>query len=98
MEDTITKRDLVEKISKETRQTKVSTKITIQLFLEAIRKELENGHRIELRDFGVFEVKDRAARLGRNPRTGDPVEVSARKVVSFKVGRKMKHNVAGLKG
>ena len=94
---TITKKQLVEKISLDTKQTKVRTKETVQLFLDTITNELKNGNRIELRDFGVFEVKERAARVGRNPRTGDTVKVPARKVVSFKVGRKMKQYVADSK-
>ena len=91
---TITKKQLVEKISVDTGQTKVQTKETVQFFLDAIISELERGNRIELRDFGVFEIKKRAARVGRNPRTGDVVKVPARNVVTFKVGRKMKHQVA----
>lgn len=94
---TITKKQLVEKISTETEQTKVMTKQTIQLFLDTITQELEEGNRIELRDFGVLEVKQRAARVGRNPKTGEPVKVPTRKVVTFKVGRKMKQYVAGNK-
>ena len=94
---TITKKQLVEKISLKTGQTKVRTKETVQLFLDTITSELKSGNRIELRDFGVFEVKERAARVGRNPRTGDTVRVPARKVVSFKVGRKMKQYVADSK-
>jgi len=90
---TITKKELVERISNSTGQTKIRTKETVQLFLDAITEELEKGNRIELRDFGVFEVKSRADRVGRNPRTGETVKVPARKVVTFKVGRKMKINV-----
>ncbi len=94
---TITKKQLVEKISNQTIQTKVITKETIQLFLDTITGELERGNRIELRDFGVFEVKQRAARVGRNPKTGETVQVPTRKVVTFKVGRKMKYHVAASK-
>lgn len=94
---TITKKQLVEKVSSKAEQTKIKTKEVVQLFLDVIIKELQRGNRIELRDFGVFEVKTRAARLGRNPRTGDSVSVPARKVVSFKVGRKMKLTVAKAK-
>jgi integration host factor subunit beta len=94
---TITKKQLVEKISMQTGQTKVVTKETVQLFLDTITSELENSNRIELRDFGVFEVKKRAARVGRNPKTGETVQVPTRNVVTFKVGRKMKQNVAGTK-
>ncbi len=94
---TITKKQLVERISMETKQTKVGTKEAVQLFLDSITEELEKGNRIELRDFGVFEVKERASRVGRNPRTGDTVQVPARQVVTFKVGRKMKMQVAKAK-
>ncbi|HPY75732.1 MAG TPA: HU family DNA-binding protein [Planctomycetota bacterium] len=94
---TITKKQLVEKVSNKADQTKIKTKEIIQLFLDVIIKELQKGNRIELRDFGVFEVKTRASRMGRNPRTGEAVAVLARKVVSFKVGRKMKLNVAKAK-
>lgn len=94
---TITKKQLVEKISEQTNQTKVVTKETVQLFLDTITHELERGNRIELRDFGVFEVKERAARVGRNPKTGETVKVPNRNVVTFKVGRKMKQNVAANK-
>ncbi len=94
---TITKKQLVEKISVETDQTKVKTKAIVQLFLDTIRKELEHSNRIELRDFGVFEVKQRSSRVGRNPRTGETVKVPSRKVVTFKVGRKMKQDVASNK-
>ncbi|WP_372366150.1 HU family DNA-binding protein [Candidatus Uabimicrobium sp. HlEnr_7] len=90
---TVTKKQLVERISVETKQTKVGTKDTIQRFLDCITEELEKGNRIELRDFGVFQVKERASRVGRNPRTGDTVKVPSRNVVTFKVGRKMKLNV-----
>lgn len=91
---TITKKQLVEKISVQTGQTKVVTKVAVQLFLDAITHELEKGNRIELRDFGVFEVKKRAARVGRNPKTGQTVKVPTRNVVTFKVGRKMKQHVS----
>jgi integration host factor subunit beta len=91
---TITKKQLVEKIAMQTQQTKLITKKTVQLLFDTIIKELEKNNRIELRDFGVFEIKKRAARIGRNPKTGATVKVPTRNVVSFKVGRKMKQNVA----
>ena len=61
---------------------------------EAITKSLAEGRRWELRDFGVFEVKNRASRIGRNPRTGEPVPVSERRVVTFHPGKRMKEMVA----
>lgn len=94
MMTTITKKQIVERIAAKTKQTKVLTKETVQLFLDTVTEELAKGNRIELRDFGVFEVKDRARRIGRNPRTGEPVPVPERRVVTFKVGRMMRKKVA----
>ncbi|MBI4617802.1 MAG: integration host factor subunit beta [Planctomycetes bacterium] len=91
---TITKKQIVERIAARTKLTKVMTKETVQLFLDSVTEELARGNRIELRDFGVFEVKDRARRIGRNPRTGEPVPVPERRVVTFKVGRMMRKKVA----
>ena len=90
---TTTKRDLCEKIVKKTNNSQLLVKETIQMFLDKIVQELSHGNRIELRDFGVFEVKQRAARKARNPRTGDEAFVPAKKVVVFKVGKLMKEKV-----
>lgn len=92
---TVTKKQLVDRISELTGETKATTRQMVQIFLDAIVAELSRGHRIELRDFGVFEVRERAPRIGRNPRTGEQVRVPPRRVVSFKVGRQMKKRVAG---
>ena len=93
---TVTKKELVSRIADRTGQTKVVTKDIIQMFLDAIISELAKGNRLEFREFGVFEVKERAARKAQNPRTLEKVEVPAKKVVKFKVGRLMKERV-GLK-
>lgn len=91
---TITKKELVARIAERTAQTKVVVKDVIQLFLDEIIRELGRGNRIEFREFGVFEIKDRAARMAQNPRTLQKVEVPAKRVVRFKVGRLMKDRVA----
>lgn len=65
---TTTKRDLCEKIARRTDNTHMVVKKTIQMFLDEIISELAQGNRIELRDFGVFEIRQRAARKARNPR------------------------------
>ena len=75
------------------RVTKVLVKDVIQCFLDKITDELAKGNRLEFREFGVFEVKERAARRAQNPRTLEKVEVPAKKVVKFKVGRKMRELV-----
>lgn len=90
---TITKKELVSRIADQTKQTKVVVKDVIQRFLDEIIGELSAGNRLEFREFGVFEVKERAARLAQNPRTLEKVQVPAKKVVKFKVGRLMRERV-----
>ena len=90
---TVTKKELVNRIADRTGQTKVVTKDVIQMFLDEIISELGKGHRLEFREFGVFEIKERAARKAQNPRTLEKVSVPAKKVVKFKVGRLMKELV-----
>lgn len=90
---TITKKELVSRIAEKTGQTKVVTKDIIQMFLDEIIDELGQGNRLEFREFGVFEIKERAARKAQNPRTLEKVHVPAKRVVKFKVGRLMKEKV-----
>ena len=90
---TVTKKELVARISEQTGQTKVVTKEILQRFLDEIITELAKGNRLEFREFGVFEVKERAARTAQNPRTLEKVEVPKKRVVKFKVGRLMRQNV-----
>ena len=90
---TITKKELVARISAQTGQTKVVTKDILQRFLDEIITELARGNRLEFREFGVFEIKERPPRRAQNPRTLEKVDVPAKKVVKFKVGRLMKERV-----
>lgn len=90
---TITKKELVNRISESTKQTKVVVKDILQRFLDEIIVELSSGNRLEFREFGVFEVKQRAARRAQNPRTLEKVEVPAKRVVKFKVGREMRERI-----
>jgi integration host factor subunit beta len=90
---TITKKQLVNRIADQTRQTKVVVKGILQQFLDEIIDELSRGNRLEFREFGVFEVRERAARKAQNPRTLEKVEVPAKRVVKFKVGRTMRERV-----
>ncbi len=90
---TTTKRDLCEKIARRTDNTHIIVKEIIQMFLDEIIGELTDGKRIELRDFGVFEIRKRAARKARNPRTGEVAHVPEKSVVVFKVGKLMKEKV-----
>jgi integration host factor subunit beta len=90
---TITKKELVNRIADHTGQTKVVVKDILQRFLDEIIDELSVGNRLEFREFGVFEVRERAARRAQNPRTLEKVSVPAKRVVKFKVGRLMRERV-----
>ncbi len=87
---TVTKRELVQRIAEKTNAQQIQAKEVIQGFLNEIIEELAKGNRLEFRDFGVFEPKEKAKRVARNPRTGERVEVPAKTTVKFKVGRLMK--------
>jgi integration host factor subunit beta len=90
---TVTKKDLVNRIAERTGETKVVTKNIVQMFLDEIIAELGAGNRLEVRDFGVFEVRPRRARRAQNPRTLEKVSVPPKNVVKFKVGRIMRERV-----
>lgn len=90
---TITKKELVNRIAERTGQTKVVVKDILQKFLDEIIRELSDGNRLEFREFGVFEVRERAARRAQNPRTLEKVYVPAKRVVKFKVGRLMRERI-----
>jgi len=92
---TITKKELVNRIAEQTGVTKVVAKEVIQAFLDMIIGELADGNRLEFREFGVFETKERAARRAQNPRTLEKVQVPAKRIVKFKVGRMMRKKVSG---
>ena len=90
---TITKKELVNRIAEKTTVTKVVAKDIIQSFLDAIIEELAAGNRLEFREFGVFETKERAARIAQNPKTLQRVQVPPKRTVKFKVGRLMKQKL-----
>jgi nucleoid DNA-binding protein len=84
------KRDIVLKISQETEIKQVVVKEVVQRTFDAILEALKQGKRIELRNFGVFQLKKRKKRIGRNPKTGEVVPVPERLTVVFKPGLEMK--------
>ncbi len=90
---TVTKKELVYRIAEELDQTKVVVRDVVQKFLDEIVHELAQGNRLEFREFGVFEVKERGQRRAQNPRTLTEVTVPSRRVVRFKVGRVMRELV-----
>ena len=91
---TMTKRELVIRVANTLGMTQSDVAKIIEGSFEVISLALADGERWELRDFGVFDVKVRASRIGRNPRTGDQVPVPERRVVTFRPGKKMKEDVA----
>jgi nucleoid DNA-binding protein len=92
----VTKKEIVKTISEEIGLTQLKTKEIVQKTFDAIVKTLVEDGRIELRNFGVFEVKKRAARKARNPRTGERVDVPEKHVVTFKPGKEMEERVRQL--
>jgi nucleoid DNA-binding protein len=92
----VTKKEIVKVISEEIGLTQLKTKEIVQKTFDAIVETLVHEGRIELRNFGVFEVKKRAARKARNPRTGEPVSVESKYVVTFKPGKEMEERVKEL--
>lgn len=95
---TMTKRELVIRVANKLGMTQSDVSKIIEGTFDTISQSLASGQRWELRDFGVFEVKTRASRIGRNPRTGDQVPVPERRVVTFRPGKRMKELVAGEEG
>jgi len=85
----MTKRDIVRTISEQLGLSQLQTRRVVQRTFEEIINTLAREGRIELRNFGVFEVKRRKGRVARNPRTGEPVEVPDRVVIRFKPGKEM---------
>ena len=92
----MTKKEIVKTISEEIGMTQLKTKEIVQKTFNAIVDTLVDEKRIELRNFGVFEVKKRAARKARNPRTGQRVDVPQKFVITFKPGKEMEEKVREL--
>ncbi len=91
----MTKRDLIIRISNETGLVQEDVRVVIQKTLDYIVETLSKGDRIEFRDFGIFDVYTRKARIGRNPnKPENTVRIPARKIVRFKPGKIMKSKVA----
>jgi integration host factor subunit beta len=92
----VTKKEIVKQISERLGMTQLKTKEIVQQTFDAIVDTLLEVGRIELRNFGVFEVKQRKARKARNPRTGTQVDVPPKNVVTFKPGKEMEERVRKL--
>lgn len=95
---TITKDSLVEMVHNEIGLNKREAKELIESFFEQIKKSLEDGNDIKLSGFGNFTLRDKSSRPGRNPKTGEEVTISQRRVVTFKSGLKLKSKLEGYDG
>ena len=90
---TITKKELIDRIAENTDTKRAVVKPVVQSFLDEVISELAKGNRLEFRDFGVFEIVTRAARVAQNPKTLEQIHVPAKRVVKFKMGRLMKQKL-----
>tara|TARA_B100001013_G_scaffold194979_1_gene117835 strand:+ start:1395 stop:1694 length:300 start_codon:yes stop_codon:yes gene_type:complete len=93
---TLTKSDIVEDLNNEIGLNKREAKELVDLLFNDIKNLLSEGHEVKLSGFGNFQLRDKSPRPGRNPRTGEDVEISARRVVTFKSGQKLKESVKAL--
>src|SRR5436190_3073229 len=88
--DLMTKADLVNDVANAAELTKKDAERLVEIVFESIIDSLNSGEKIELRGFGSFRVRSRGARRGRNPKTGDPVDIPAKRVPYFKAGKELK--------
>jgi integration host factor subunit beta len=86
----MTKADLVEQVARESDMTKKDAEQLVEIIFDSIIGALNKGEKIELRGFGSFRTRQRGARKGRNPKTGAPVQIPAKRVAYFKPGKELK--------
>lgn len=89
----LTKADLAEHLFNTLGLNKREAKELVEIFFEEIRRSLENGESVKLSGFGNFNLRDKSERPGRNPKTGEEIPITARRVVTFRAGHKLKSRV-----
>jgi len=94
----LTKADMAEKLFQELGLNKREAKDLVEMFFEEIRIALEDGHHVKLSGFGNFNLRDKNQRPGRNPKTGEEIPITARRVVTFHPGQKLKARVEAYAG
>ncbi len=94
----LTKADFAERLFDEIGLNKREAKDMVDLFFEEIKGSLENGEQVKLSGFGKFELRDKSSRPGRNPKTGEEIPITARRVVTFRSGQKLKARVEAYAG
>lgn len=90
---TLTKADMIEHLMQNLNLTRQEGRCLVENFFDEMSKSLIEGNELKISGFGNFELKDKKSRPGRNPKTGEPVPVSARRVVTFKAGQKFRQQV-----
>ena len=96
--ESLTKADLAEKLYEELGFNKREAKELVELFFEEIRDCLESNEQVKLSGFGNFDLRDKKERPGRNPKTGEEIPITARRVVTFRPGQKLKARVEAYAG
>ena len=94
----LTKANMAEKLYEELGLNKREAKEVVEIFFEEIRTALESGNQVKLSGFGNFDLRDKNQRPGRNPKTGEEIPISARRVVTFRPGQKLKARVEAYAG
>lgn len=94
----LTKADIAEKLFEDLGLNKREAKEVVEMFFEEIRQALENNEQVKLSGFGNFDLRDKRQRPGRNPKTGEEIPISARRVVTFRPGQKLKLKVEAYAG
>lgn len=94
----LTKADMAEKLFEELGLNKREAKEVVEMFFEEIRAALEQGRQVKLSGFGNFDLREKNERPGRNPKTGEEIPISARRVVTFRSGQKLKARVEAYAG
>jgi integration host factor subunit beta len=89
----MTKAELVEKVANQINLTKKQTEVIVNTVFQSITDSLAEGDKVELRGFGSFRIRERNPRVGRNPKSGEKVDVPAKKVPFFKAGKELKELV-----
>ena len=89
------KSDLIEAIAENAELSKAAAQRALDAFVDTVKSALKNGDQVALVGFGTFDVKDRAARSGRNPQTGEVIQIAATRVPGFKAGKALKDAVSG---
>ena len=94
----LTKADMAERLFEELGLNKREAKEMVEMFFEEIRISLENNAQVKLSGFGNFDLRDKSERPGRNPKTGEEIPITARRVVTFRPGQKLKQRVEAYAG